>query len=195
MGQTDEELALSARDGDSAALDVLMRRFKNMVRSRASMFFLYGGERDDLIQEGMIGLYKAVCDYKPERGVFNAFAALCVNRQIMSAVKASARQKHQPLNNSLSADSADYTSVTSNDPASLLVGWETYRDIGSSLKETLSPLEYDTLTWHINGDSRDEIASATGRSKKSVDNTLQRARKKMKKVFISAAAVPAAGKS
>ncbi len=183
---TDIELVPAARSGDSSALDILMHRYKNMVRSRAAMYFLSGGDRDDLIQEGMIGLYKAVCDYDAAKGSFNAFAALCVNRQIMSAVKASARQKHQMLNDSLALETpdGDILPARNTDPASLLVARETYRDIGSSLKEKLSPLEYEVLIRHISGDSRDEIAEATGKSKKSVDNTLQRARKKMGKVIV-----------
>jgi RNA polymerase sporulation-specific sigma factor len=191
MAKADIELAAMAKAGDSAALDVLMHRYKNLVRSRAAMFFLTGGDRDDLIQEGMIGLYKAVCDYDAAKGSFNAFAALCVNRQIMSAVKASARQKHQMLNDSLNLETSDGDALDldslptahDSDPASLLVGRETYRDIGSSLKERLSPLEYEVLTLHISGASRDEIAEATGKSKKSVDNTLTRARRKMGKVI------------
>jgi RNA polymerase sporulation-specific sigma factor len=185
---TDAELVPAARSGDSTALDILMHRYKNMVRSRAAMYFLSGGDRDDLIQEGMIGLYKAVCDYDAAKGGFNAFAALCVNRQIMSAVKASARQKHQMLNESLTPDGEaqgyeNMLCAPNSDPASLIVGREAYRRISSSLKEKLSPLEYDVLIRHIGGDSRDEIAEATGRDKKSVDNTLQRARKKMGKVI------------
>ncbi len=185
---SDESLITSARAGDSAALEELMGRYKNMARSRAAMFFLCGGDRDDLIQEGMIGLYKAVCDYDSEKGSFQAFAALCVNRQIMSAVKASARQKHQPLNDSLSFDPDDENEIENlpgtadNDPASLLVGFEIFRDIGLSLKKRLSPLEYRAITLHISGAGRDEIAAAVGKNKKSVDNTLQRARKKMELV-------------
>jgi RNA polymerase sporulation-specific sigma factor len=184
MEISDEELAVTARRGDSGSLDALMHRFKNMVRSKASMSFLYGGDRDDLIQEGMIGLYKAVCGYVPGRGSFFSFASLCVNRQIMSAVKASARLKHLPLNTSDAGSDLDsLPAAQDNDPASLIVGRETYRDIGTALKEKLSPLEFDVLMRHIQGASRDEIAEATGRGRKSVDNTLQRARRKVEEII------------
>ena len=178
--QNDEQLARHAKAGNTAALDALLSRFKPLVKNKASAYFILGGDRDDLIQEGMIGLYKAIMDYVPEKNpVFSAFASLCINRQILTAIKTAARQKHAPLNASLALDSADETPVPHANPEALVISRESTDDIAHFIKENLSPMEHNVLIHHIEGKTHAEIAQTLGKPLKSIDNTLQRVRRKL----------------
>ena len=177
-------LLASAQSGDASAFDALLHRFKRLVRLQAGAYFIIGGDRDDLIQEGMIGLFKAVRDFDPGKGIaFLAFAKICVSRQILTAIKASSRQKHQPLNTSLPLDAPKgggaHFANGSGDPESLLINRESLRDFGSFLQAKLSAMEYEILTLRLEGGSHAEIARAINKDVKSVDNALQRVRKKM----------------
>jgi len=184
----DEVYVSSARAGDTAALESLMNRYKPLVRARAKEYFLSGGDAQDLIQEGMIGLYKAVLDFDTTRGVkFSTFATLCVVRQIQTAIKAATRQKHLPLNTSLSLHTDNTLDETvrelptsgEQNPETLLIGREAYMDIDLYIKQNLTGLEYDVLMQHMDGKSHLQIAEAIGKNKKTVDNALQRVRKKI----------------
>ena len=182
-----EQLLQEARNGDPAALDKLMRRFKKMVSIVAGAYYIVGGDRDDIVQEGMIGLFKAVRDYDAGKGfTFYAFARVCVSRQIMSAIKASARLKHQPLNNSLSLDAPPEPDLIiqsrGGDPERLLISREENHDFNSFLHRHLSALEYEVLLLYLQGVRPADIARAVDKNMKSVDNTLQRVRKKIGKI-------------
>jgi RNA polymerase sporulation-specific sigma factor len=168
--------------------DALLQKYKPLVKKKAAVYYLIGGDRDDLIQEGMIGLYKAIRDYDTSGGMpFHPFALLCINRQILSAVKASARQKHIPLNTSLSLSNPDEAETASGShyapsPEALVIGRESYNDIDLFLQKHLSPLEYAVLMYHLEGRSQAETAEALNKNVKAVDNTLQRIRRKMKRI-------------
>ena len=188
---TDEQLVQNAKTGDAFAMDALFARFKPLVRAKASMYYLSGGDRDDLIQEGMIGLYKAFLDYDPQRNpIFAAFASLCINRQIQTAIKSAARKKHAPLNAAQTLEAAaesPQTATAANNPESLIISREASADIALFIREHLTPLERDVLLLHINGQTHSQIAQRMGKAVKSVDNTLQRVRKKVRVVLAAAA--------
>ncbi|MCL2188855.1 MAG: sigma-70 family RNA polymerase sigma factor [Defluviitaleaceae bacterium] len=181
QSETNEKLAHDAKHGNTHALEALLSRFKPLVKNKAAAYFLAGGDRDDLIQEGMIGLYKAILDYIPEKNpVFSAFASLCINRQILTAIKAAGRQKHSPLNASLALETAGDTPLPHSNPESLLISRESSQDITLFIRENLSPLEYDVLMLHIDGMSHAQISETLQKPLKSIDNTLQRVRKKVR---------------
>jgi RNA polymerase sporulation-specific sigma factor len=189
---TDENLVAQAREGDTYALELLMNRFKPLVKVKANDYFLTGGDMEDLIQEGMIGLYKAFLDFDREKNVkFASFAAICVVRQIQTAIKAASRQKHIPLNSSLSLSGevmgeTNFGKIPDNrsvNPETLVLGREAYQSIGDFIHDNLSSLEYNVLSLHISGKSHGQIAEALGKNKKSVDNTLQRVRRKIGKAI------------
>jgi RNA polymerase sporulation-specific sigma factor len=184
-----EALVSEFRAGNKHALDILLNRFKPMVKTKAKAYYVIGGDREDLIQEGMIGLYKAVLDFDIEKGNFTAFAGLCIVRQLHTAIKMAARHKHSPLNESISLDTPEDTGETYkdklpssrvNDPEALLLSREALRDTEDFIKRNLSPLERDVLTLYLDGKTHAEISRALGRDLKSTDNTLQRIRKKLK---------------
>jgi len=182
---TDEQLIQTAKAGDAPALDALFARFKPLVRAKASMYYITGGDRDDLVQEGMIGLYKAFLDYDPVRNpVFAAFASLCINRQIQTAIKSATRQKHAPLNAAQTLEKSEQTPQLGANPESIFIGREATADIALFIREHLSPLERDVLLLHINGQTHAQIAQRMGKAVKSVDNTLQRVRKKIRKAAL-----------
>ena len=180
---TDEQLAIYARRGDSSALDIILRRLKPLVKSKAKAYYVTSGDPEDLIQEGMIGLYKAVLNFDEKKGIaFTAFASLCIVRQIQTAVKTAARQKHIPLNTSVSLnnETADLESLRSADnPEELFLGSEALKDMDDFIRKNLSPLEYDVLMLHMDGKTYAQISEALGKTSKSVDNTLQRIRRKI----------------
>ena len=185
----DELLVSNAYNGDTMALDILMNRFKPLVRVRAKDYFLTGGDMEDLIQEGMIGLYKAVYGYDASKGVkFASFAALCVTRQIQTAIKADSRQKHMPLNTSLSLHTdtgqdiaeTSATGHTANNPEDMLLVLESYQDIYTFLHKNLTDLEHDVLMHHIDGKTHLEIATHLNKNQKTVDNALQRIKRKLR---------------
>jgi len=183
---TDEQLIKDFRGGDKNALDALLTRFKPLVKARAKAYYVAGGDPEDLIQEGMIGLYKAVLDFDfGKNGSFAAFAALCVTRQVQTAIKAAARRKHLPLNDSVSLDGEDspdevqFSAGRTSDPETLFLGREALRDTEDFIKRNLSEFEQSVLMQHTYGKSHAEIAASLGKSKKSVDNALSRVRKKL----------------
>lgn len=205
---TDEQVVLIAQsvpDGtgrNSDAMDYLISKYKNFVRARARNFFLVGADREDIVQEGMIGLFKAVRDYRPDRQAsFRAFADLCVRCQIISAVKTATRQKHQPLNKSLSLDRSSYDrdgerplidkvpeqDVSSNPEAALQL-LQDCQDVISRIGEQLSPIERDVLELYLEGRSYKEISEETGYHFKRVDNALQRVKNKLRVLLSKEAA-------
>ena len=195
-GMTDEDIALLARDGDEAALELLMMKYKNFVRSKARSYFLIGADHEDIVQEGMIGLFKAFRDFRPDKLTsFHAFAELCVTRQIITAIKTATRQKHIPLNSYVSLNKPIYeeesdrtlmdviTEGRGTDPEELIIGQESYVSIESQIDEALSPLERRVLTAYLDGKSYQEIAEMLGRHVKSIDNALQRVKHKLEKLI------------
>ena len=189
---SDEELIVRYRDGDTDAMDFIFERYKHLVRKKAKAMFLAGGDNDDLIQEGMIGLYKAIRDYNTDREAsFATFASMCINRQMITAVTASNRKKNMPLNTYVSYDmpaggdeDSDMRLVdilqsqTELNPEKLLIDKEHNRDLKSRLKEVLSTFEQQVLAYYLEGMDYTAIAKKMQKPPKSVDNALQRIRSK-----------------
>ncbi len=188
----DEELLLLLRAGDARAEETLYARYKQIVRSKARTYFLIGADREDIIQEGMIGLYKAVMDYLPDRQAsFRSFAELCITRQIITAIKAATRKKHLPLNTYISFNRSVYegdterplidvlTSTRITDPEEVLIGRENYAAVADSIEHSLSKLEHNALGLYLNGYSYQQIADSLSITTKSVDNAIQRVKKKL----------------
>ena len=189
---SDEELIVRYRDGDTDAMDFIFERYKHLVRKKAKAMFLAGGDNDDLIQEGMIGLYKAIRDYNTDREAsFATFASMCINRQMITAVAASNRKKNMPLNTYVSYDmpaggdeDSDMRLVdilqsqTELNPEKLLIDKEHNWDLKSRLKEVLSTFEQQVLTYYLEGMDYTAIAKKMQKPPKSVDNALQRIRSK-----------------
>ena len=194
---TDEEIVrLAQQDGQDAALEYLLNKYKNFVRTKARSYFLIGADHEDIVQEGMIGLYKAIRDYREDRlSSFRAFAELCITRQIITAIKTATRQKHIPLNSYVSLNKPIYeeesdrtlldiiTEGRSADPEELLIGQESYVSIESRIDEALSPLERRVLAAYLDGKSYQEIAVMLGRHVKSIDNALQRVKHKLERLI------------
>ena len=189
---SDEELLQRLRGGDSLAEETLYARYKQIVRSKARTYFLVGADREDIIQEGMIGLYKAVMDYQFDRQVsFRAFAELCITRQIITAIKSATRKKHMPLNTYISFNRSVFdgdnerplidvlTSTRISDPEEVLIGRENYAAVADSIQNSLSKLERSALEWYLLGYSYQQIAEGLQISTKSVDNAIQRVKKKL----------------
>jgi RNA polymerase sporulation-specific sigma factor len=189
----DEELVARSQAGDSLALELLLRRYRRFARSKARTYFLVGADAEDVEQEGLIGLYKAARDFRADRqSSFRAFAELCVTRQVISAIKAATRQKHQPLNRYVSISgvrgSDDPGEATVEDllddhriadPADEVVSHEQIANMRRSMAESLSGLEVDVLRLYVEGKSYQEIGSHLGRHVKSIDNALQRIKRKL----------------
>ena len=195
---TDEQLLCDYQNGNQEIMDYLMVKYKSMVRKKARAMYLLGGENEDLIQEGMIGLIKAVRDFDvTQKTSFSSFAELCVSRQMYSAIEASNRKKHLPLNSyvSLYEDSEEVgegrslplidtiESSKENDPEVLYFGKEYTEAFAEQLKELLSPLENHVLYLHLMGTDYRTIAELLGKSPKSVDNALQRIKTKAQKIL------------
>ena len=189
---TDEQLIVMLRAGDEEAERQLYERYKQAVRSRAHTYFLIGADHEDLVQEGMIGLYKAVLEYDPERETsFHSFADLCIMRQILTAIKRANRKKHAPLNTYVSLnqplfeEGGDQTlfdtmqNLRVVDPEEQLIGQEEYERIQKYLQENLSSLEQTVLGLYLNGLSYQQIAQKLDRPPKSIDNALQRIKHKL----------------
>ena len=191
---TDEQLIAALRKGESEIMDFIMEKYKYLVRKKAKAMFLLGGENDDLIQEGMIGLFKAVRDYDSEQGTsFASFADLCISRQMYSAIKASQRQKHMPLNSYISLyEQGEDTqeekqqplietiqTMKDNNPEELFLNKEYLQMIEQELKQRLSDLENRVLHLHLLGIDYQTIAKLLDKSPKSIDNALQRIKAKM----------------
>jgi RNA polymerase sporulation-specific sigma factor len=182
-----------ARSGGDQAIAILLGRYRHYARAKARLYFLAGADKEDVVQEGMIGLFKAVRDFERSKNTaFRAFAELCITRQIITAIKAATRQKHLPLNSYVSlskpasAESGDEDSLESTfdahteaDPADLVVSAEEIEAINASMAEVLSELETEVLHLYIDGKSYQEIANRLGRHVKSIDNALQRIKRKL----------------
>jgi RNA polymerase sporulation-specific sigma factor len=195
--QDDEALLALARAGDQRALSALLLRYRGYARAKARTYFLAGADHEDIVQEGMIGLYKAIRDYDAEQGVpFRAFADLCVTRQVLTAVKGATRRKHAPLNGyvSLSVPAGDETgddrtvaelwpsrwpSSVGSDPAELVISAERVRALQRHVDEALSDLELEVLRLYLDGRTYAEIAARVRRHPKAVDNALQRVKRKI----------------
>ena len=189
----DEDLVARWQGGDSEALDTLLQRYRRFARSKARSYFLVGADADDVEQEGLIGLYKAARDYRDDRqSSFRAFAELCVTRQVISAIKAATRQKHQPLNRYVSisgvrgSDDPSEGAVEellddhrASDPADEVISREQIQSMRRSMSESLSGLEVDVLRLYVEGKSYQEISCQLGRHVKSIDNALQRIKRKL----------------
>jgi RNA polymerase sporulation-specific sigma factor len=192
---SDEELVLRYRSGEENAIEVIFERYKNLVRKKAKAMYLAGGDSDDLIQEGMIGLYKAVRGYHAQKEAsFSTFASMCINRQMITAVTASNRKKNTPLNTYISIDTPAEKGDSEvrlldvlqpeieQNPEKLLIDREYAKDLQTRLYEVLSPFETQVLDLYLEGKDYIQIADTLKRSSKSVDNALQRIRTKIKKI-------------
>jgi len=190
----DEFLVQLFQDGDGEASEFLMKKYRSFVRAKASRYFLIGGEREDIVQEGMIGLYKAIRDFRVDKlSSFKAFAELCITRQIITAVKSATRQKHGPLNSYISLNKPIYeeesnhtlmdviTGPTNLDPIQMLIDQEKASDLERKMSEKLSDLEKRVLELHIAGHSYVEISKNVNTHVKSIDNALQRIKRKMER--------------
>ena len=190
----DEDIVEHAREGDDIALEYLINKYKNFVRAKARSYFLIGADREDIIQEGMIGLYKAIRDFRMDKlSSFRAFAELCITRQIITAIKTATRQKHIPLNSYVSLNKPIYdedsdrtlldvisgTKIT--DPEELIISREEFDDIEEKMGEILSSLEWKVLMSYLEGKSYQEIAEDLKRHVKSIDNALQRVKRKLER--------------
>src|SRR3954453_1569807 len=189
----DLQLVLKARNGDSVAMDALIRRYTGFVRLKASSYFLAGGDNDDLLQEGLIGLYKAVRDFRTDKETsFRSFAELCVTRQIITAIKTATRFKHAPLNTYVSfshtpagQEGDDCTlgdalpGPNVNDPSVCVISTEELQSLVGCLSTPLSPLESDALRLYLEGASYEQMAEDLGCDTKTIDNALQRVKRKI----------------
>ena len=190
----DEQVVRLAQDADGAALEYLLNKYKNFVRTKARSYFLIGADHEDIVQEGMIGLYKAIRDYRAEKlSSFRAFAELCVTRQIITAIKTATRQKHIPLNSYISLNKPIYeedsdrtlldviTEEGISNPEEMLIDREDLSLIEGRIGQMLSDLEQNVLVRYMEGKSYVEIAGEMNRHVKSIDNALQRIKRKLMK--------------
>ena len=192
---TDEEIVIDAKEKEnSIALDFLINKYRNFVRAKARSYFLIGADREDIIQEGMIGLYKAIRDFRGDKlSSFRAFAELCVTRQIITAIKTATRQKHIPLNSYVSLNKPIYDEGSDrtlldvlsgskiSDPEELVISREEFSDIEEKMGQILSDLEWKVLMAYLDGKSYQEIAVELDRHVKSIDNALQRVKRKLER--------------
>jgi RNA polymerase sporulation-specific sigma factor len=190
---TDDDLVALFHEGHFEAVDLLLERYRRFARAKARGYFLIGADFDDIEQEGMIGLFKAVRDFRPDRqSSFRAFAELCVTRQILTAIKTSTRHKHQPLNQYVSLSGVRSVEdpderpledllrdIKVSDPADELVSWECMAELRAAIVRVLSDLEVDVLRLYVEGRSYQEIGDLLGRHAKSIDNALQRIKRKL----------------
>lgn len=194
----DEELIVESKTGNGYATEILMERYRNFVRARSRTYFLIGADKEDIIQEGMIGLYKAIRDFKTEANTsFKSFAELCITRQIITAIKKATRQKHIPLNSYVSLNKPLYDEDNDNalldtfvrreilNPEEILLDKERFLTIENKIAKILSKLELCVLTKYLEGKSYSEIAIQIKKSEKSIDNALQRIKKKIEKYIIN----------
>jgi RNA polymerase sporulation-specific sigma factor len=194
VGLTDGEVISIIHEGNTDALDYLITKYQSFVRLKARSYFLIGGDREDIIQEGMIGLYKAIRDFKEDRlSSFKAFAELCITRQIITAIKTATRQKHIPLNTSISLDKPVYDEESErtlldliagpvlDDPEGLMIHKEDFSQMEEEMNKVLSGLEKQVLALYLEGQSYQEISEELNRQVKSVDNALQRIKRKLER--------------
>lgn len=192
---TDEEIVrLAQQEHDENAIEYIVSKYKNFVKSKARTYFLVGADRDDIIQEGMIGLYKAARDFRGDKlASFRAFAELCITRQIITAIKTATRQKHIPLNSYVSLNKPIYETesdrtlqdilagIRVSDPEELVISREEFADIELKMNEILSNLEWQVLTAYLDGKSYNEMSKELHRHVKSIDNALQRVKRKLER--------------
>ena len=191
LALSDEEAVMLAQSGDGDALVYLLKKYKNFVRSKARSYFLIGADHEDIVQEGMIGLYKSIRDFQPDRlASFRSFAELCIKRQIITAIKAATRQKHMPLNSYVSLNKPLYDEESDRtlldviegrvtNPEDLFISQEELNGIQNQIDQLLSDLERQVLDAFMDGKSYQEIAELLGRHVKSIDNALQRVKRKL----------------
>ncbi|WP_407646916.1 RNA polymerase sporulation sigma factor SigH [Bacillus fonticola] len=190
----DEKVVERVHEGDHDALDYLIRKYRNFVRAKARSYFLIGADKEDIIQEGMIGLYKAIRDFQGDKlSSFKAFAELCITRQIITAIKTATRQKHIPLNSYVSLDKPIYdeesdrtlmdvlTGTKQSDPEEIIIHQEEFDHIEVKMSELLSDLEQKVLSRYLDGQSYQEISHELDRHVKSIDNALQRVKRKLER--------------
>ena len=187
--KTDEELLALAQQGDDTAEEILLEKYKPLVRSRARELYLAGGEQDDLLQEGMLGLFKAIRKYDPAREAsFATYARLLISRQIYTAIASSQRQKHQALNLSVSMteweeQQENGAAAAAESPESIVLDLENTRELRKKIDELLSPMERKVLEYYLNGYDYLQIAEKMNKPAKSIDNALQRIRSKVSKML------------
>jgi RNA polymerase sporulation-specific sigma factor len=190
----DEEIIDDAKAGNVGALEYLINKYKSFVRAKARTYFLIGADREDIVQEGMIGLYKAIRDFRGDKlSSFRAFAELCITRQIITAIKTATRQKHIPLNSYVSLNKPIFDEESDrtlmdviseeriSDPEEMIINREEFSGIESKMGEILSGLEWEVLSLYLQGRSYQEIAEELDRHVKSIDNALQRVKRKLEK--------------
>ena len=191
---TDKEVVMLAKNGDNMAQEYVISKYEQFVKAKSKSYFLIGADKEDIYQEGMIGLYKAIRDFNPDKfASFKSFAELCVTRQIITAIKTATRQKHIPLNTYISLSKPIYeeesdrtildtgVGITITDPESLIIGKEEVEKIESAINSVLSELELEVLNSYLDGKSYQEIACDLDREAKSIDNALQRVKRKLEK--------------
>lgn len=191
---SDEQIIVEIHLGNTEALDYLITKYRQLVKIRARTYFLIGADREDIIQEGMIGLYKAIRDFRGDKlASFRAFAELCITRQIITAVKTATRQKHIPLNSYISLDKPIFdeeseqtlldviTNLDNRDPIQQMISQEEYMYFEGKLDEVLSSLEKEVLNLYLEGQSYQEISEKLNRHVKSIDNALQRVKRKLER--------------
>ena len=194
VNMVDDEVIASIREGHPMALEFLIDRYKNFVKSKARTYFLIGADRDDIIQEGMIGLFKAIRDYDREKlASFRSFAEICITRQMITAIKSATRQKHIPLNTYISLNKPVHEQETDRtlldilegtkdpDPLDVFISREEIDNLETQIGEVLSELEWKVLRRYVEGKSYLEISNEINRDSKCIDNALQRVKKKLEK--------------
>lgn len=190
----DEVLVKFSQEGNSKAQDILIQRYKNLVKGKSRAYFLMGADKEDIVQEGMIGLFKAIRDFRPDKfASFKSFAEMCIKRQIITAIKTAARQKHMPLNSYVSlnkpvfdeeSDRTMYDMMTNSrelNPEHLIIRQEEMKSLEMKMGEVLSDMEWEVLNAYLEGKTYHEIAEKMNKQVKSVDNALQRVKKKLEK--------------
>lgn len=188
---SDEELIQKLRQGEDDITDYILEKYKPLVRKKTNAMYLIGGETEDLIQEGMIGLFKAIRDYKPDKDAsFYHFAELCINRQLYSALEASNRKKHQPLNSYISLSEQEHPDAVAAEllvdkesgPEQTVIEQEVWEEYKKRLAQKLSRMENQVLQYYLDGNHYIQIAEMMGKSPKSIDNALQRIRQKIRQM-------------
>lgn len=188
---SDEELIEKLRQGEDDITDYILEKYKPLVRKKTNAMYLIGGETEDLIQEGMIGLFKAIRDYKPDKDAsFYHFAELCINRQLYSALEASNRKKHQPLNSYISLSEQEHPDAVAAEllvdkesgPEQVVIEQEVWEEYKKRLAQKLSRMENQVLQYYLDGNHYIQIAEMMGKSPKSIDNALQRIRQKIRQM-------------
>ena len=196
--EEDREYVKKAQSGDTSAVNYIIEKYRPMVYSKSRTYFMKGSDKEDIVQEGMIGLYKAIKDYSEDsKSDFYYFASMCITRQMITAVKTSTRKKHIPLNSYVSLNKPVYDGEENSDrtlfevigrgyeinPENLIISRESYKDLAGKISEVLTPLEEDVFRLYMSGKKYSDIAEILGKNEKSVDNAMQRAKKKLERAL------------